>query len=258
LRNRERYNSVKKTLGVTLAAGLLPIINENDAVSTEDLRVGDNDNLSAAVAAAVDAQLLVVCTDVDGLYTKNPRKYDDAELIREVDKIDARIKGMSDGLTSTVGTGGMQTKIEAAEKAVANGITTMLINGFDTSTFTTLLEGGNPGTVFMPNKIPIDESEHWRIHVCSDRGKVIVNEDFVSDFDNKSQQVGCDQIVGIRGRFAIGDTVLVCSESGRKLAKASTRYSSCLLDYVLNREQTVEAEVRKLGPVVNRDSAVFY
>ncbi len=107
----------------------LPIVNENDSVVVQELKVGDNDNLAAHVADIVEADLLIICSDIDGLYTKNPKKYKDAEKIHVVDQINDEIYSMAGVSDNPVATGGMQTKIEAAEKAVSRGIDTLIING---------------------------------------------------------------------------------------------------------------------------------
>ena len=130
LRDRERYTSIRETVFTLLEHGVLPIINENDTVTTDDLKVGDNDNLSAMVAAAADADALMIFSDVDGLYDKNPNLHEDAVLLPEIDSIDESIYAMAGCATSAVGTGGMKTKIEAAEKATSHGITTFILNGF--------------------------------------------------------------------------------------------------------------------------------
>lgn len=178
LRDRERYISIKNTLFSLLDHGLLPIVNENDAVTTDTLRVGDNDNLSAMVAAAADADALIICSDVNGLYTKNPQLHDDAKLIKQVNEINEAIYAMAGGATSEVGTGGMRTKIEAAEKAIAHGIETVIINGFDPDAFNRLLKGQNPGTLFTPFDQPMQEHVHWMTHTSQAQGEVIVEDNF--------------------------------------------------------------------------------
>ncbi|WP_445945298.1 glutamate 5-kinase [Shewanella sp.] len=237
LRDRERYVSIKDTILTLLEHGLLPIINENDAVTTDKLRVGDNDNLSAMVAAAADADALIICSDVAGLYTKNPQLHDDAKLIKQVTKIDADIYAMAGGATvGGVGTGGMHTKIQAAEKAISHGIETVIVNGFEADNFNRLLKGENPGTLFTPFAKPMQEHLHWMTHTSQVQGELIVENDFEGAFDGSENQLTSDDVMAVNGNFSVGDTILVRKDDGTKLAKAQSNYSSCLLNFIADQE----------------------
>ncbi|MEM0514193.1 glutamate 5-kinase [Pseudoalteromonas sp. YIC-827] len=260
LRDRERYKSIRETIFTLLDHGVLPIINENDTVTTDDLRVGDNDNLSAMVAGAADADALMICSDVDGLFDKNPNLHTDAVLLPEISKIDESIYAMAGCATSAVGTGGMKTKIEAAEKATSHGITTFILNGFKEQTFNRLLEGENPGTIFLPYEKPMQEAIHWRTHTASEQGELVVEGSFTEPLDKNSEQLNPHEIVEVRGEFAVGDTILVRSDDGTKLAKARANYSSCLLNFIAENESTeFSDEVQdSIGPIISdEDIAVL-
>ncbi|WP_435805245.1 glutamate 5-kinase [Shewanella psychromarinicola] len=253
LRDRDRYISIKNTIATLLEHGLLPIINENDAATTAKLRVGDNDNLSAMVAAAADADALIICSDVKGLYTKNPNLHDDATLIKQVSEINADIYAMAGGATSSVGTGGMFTKIEAAEKAISHGIETMIVDGFDADTFNQLLKGQNPGTLFDPYDVPMKDLLHWMTHTSQILGELIVGNDFSADLQKHDTQLTSDDVVAVRGNFSVGDTVLVRKGDGTKLAKAKSNYSSCLLHFIADKEDREFANnaQQKTGPLIS-------
>ncbi|ASJ95855.1 MULTISPECIES: glutamate 5-kinase [Shewanella] len=253
LRDRERYISIKNTLFSLLDHGLLPIVNENDAVTTDTLRVGDNDNLSAMVAAASDADALIICSDVKGLYTKNPQLHDDAKLIKQVTEINADIYAMAGGATSQVGTGGMRTKIEAAEKAIAHGIETVIVNGFDPDAFNQLLKGQNPGTLFTPFEQPMQEHVHWMTHTSQAQGELIVENNFDGPLDEHETQLTSDDVVAVKGNFSVGDTVLVRKGDGTKLAKAQANYSSCLLNFIAKQEDREFAHdvEQQTGPILS-------
>lgn len=256
LRDKERYNSIRLTLFSLLDEGILPIINENDAVTTDDLRVGDNDNLSAMVAAAADADTLVICSDVDGLFDKNPNTYNDAKLIKEVNSITPEIYAMTSGPVSGVGTGGMKTKLEAAEKATSHGIMTYIINGFDETTFSALLQGYNPGTLFTPFEKPMEESQHWMTHTAAEYGELVVESERI----DKTDELNCKEILSIEGEFSAGETVLIKNTKGQRLAKASSNYSSCLLHFVTQNTVGVNTSQmqRSMGPIIsNNDIAVL-
>ena len=253
LRDRERYQSIRETVFTLLEHGVLPIINENDAVTTDDLKVGDNDNLSAMVAAAADADALLIFSDVDGLYDKNPNLHDDAVLLPEIKSIDDSIYAMAGCATSAVGTGGMKTKIEAAEKATSHGIATYIINGFKEETFNRLLEGDNPGTIFLPYDKPMQDSVHWMTHTANEQGEVVVDGTFDESIEGETGIIRGDEIVEVHGEFAIGDTILVRSEDGTRLAKATANYSSCLLNFIADNEQSEFSEKMQdsIGPVIS-------
>ncbi|WP_416308592.1 glutamate 5-kinase [Neptunicella sp. SCSIO 80796] len=249
LTDRERYESIRETMFSLLNGGLLPIINENDTVTTDELKVGDNDNLAAMVAAAADADTLIICSDVNGLYDKNPNQHDDAKLINWVTEITPEIYAMAGGADSSVGTGGMKTKIEAAEKATSHGISTFIVNGFEESSFNDLLNGRNPGTLFQPYKRPLQERLHWLTHTSKEQGELIVQGSFDEPLDKNSSQLTSDGIVEVRGEFAIGDTILVRSDDGTRLAKATSNYSSCMLSYI--SEQESEDLNLQPGPIIS-------
>ncbi|WP_158771537.1 glutamate 5-kinase [Paraglaciecola sp. L1A13] len=254
LRDRERYVSIRETIFSLLNNGVLPIINENDTVTTDDLKVGDNDNLSAMVAASADADALIICSDVDGLYDKNPNIHDDAVLLPEVTTIDSRIFAMGGGATSAVGTGGMKTKIEAAEKATSHGIDTFIVNGFKSASFNSLLEGKNPGTFFRPYAKPMQEHDHWMRHTASEQGEVVVNNDFDTEFSVHGEQLTSDEIVEVNGSFAVGDTILLRKDDGTRIAKARSNYSSCLLSFIADQDDREFAGEfqNRTGPIISK------
>ncbi|MCL1091843.1 glutamate 5-kinase [Shewanella profunda] len=253
LRNRDRYISIKDTIFSLLEHGLLPIINENDAVTADKLKVGDNDNLSAMVAAAADADTLIICSDVNGLYTQNPHEHPDAQLIKRVTEINAEIYAMAGETSSAVGTGGMRTKIQAAKKAISHGIETFIINGFDADSFNQLLKGQNPGTLFTPDEKPMQDHLHWMTHTSQAQGEVIVENDFNIALDIHSQQLTSDDVVEVKGDFSVGDTILVRKDDGTKLAKAKSNYSSCLLNFITEQEdrQFASEFQQKTGPIIS-------
>lgn len=254
LQDKERYNSIRETIFALLDHGILPVVNENDTVTTDDLKVGDNDNLSAMVAAAADADALIICSDVDGLYDKNPHCHDDAKLIKEVCKIGDDIFAMAGGAqVNGVGTGGMKTKIEGAVKATSHGIMTYIVNGFKESSFEKLISGINPGTVFTPYDSPMQEDLHWLTHTSKAQGELVVDSNFDNPLDEHSEQLTSSEIVEVHGDFSAGDTILLRSEDGKHLAKAEANYSSCLLSFINDYDAGVEGNElqHQTGPIVS-------
>ncbi|TEW55560.1 glutamate 5-kinase [Psychromonas sp. RZ22] len=257
LRDKERYDSVRETMFALLDNGILPIVNENDVVTTDELKVGDNDNLSAMVAAAADADSLIICSDIDGLYNKNPHTNTDAKLIKQVHNIDQSIYDMAGGAHSSVGTGGMKTKIEAAEKATSHGLSTYIINGFKESSFEQLILGNNPGTIFSPYDSPMKEDLHWMTHTAKAQGELVIEDGFDYPFDENSEQLTSNEISEVHGEFAVGDTILVRSEDGKHLAKAEANYSSCLLNFIATHDEEGDEFQHHTGPIIS-DKNIAY
>lgn len=252
LQDHDKYTSIRETIFELLDNNFLPIVNENDAVTTDDSKVGDNDNLSAMIASAVEANALIICSDVNGLYTKDPFKYDDAELIKDVPQIDEAVLNMAGGVSSSVGTGGMRTKLEAAQKATSNGILTFILNGLNESTFNRLIENDNPGTQFLPVSSPISEKEHWLTHTSRAKGELVVSCEAEDQLGDKVFNLDYSDIVDVNGDFGPGDTVLVRNENGQKLAKATSRRSSCLLQFLVSDNTEVDLSVPENmpGPII--------
>jgi glutamate 5-kinase len=235
LRNKARFDSIRDTIEAVLEHNVLPIVNENDTVTSDDRKVGDNDNLAALVATSIDADALIMFTDVDGLYDKNPQQHSDARKLVTVDNISDEIFAMAGGATSEQGTGGMFTKIEAAEKTTSHGIDTYIVDGFDPRSFELLAAGKNPGTHFVADRKPMPSGLHWMTHSVKERGEIIVSDSF--DNSNEYQDgVTSSRIMSVKGEFSVGDTILLRDDDGNKIAKATANYSSCLLNYLADED----------------------
>ncbi len=235
IRNKERFDSIRDTIEALLAHEVLPIINENDTVTSDDRKVGDNDNLAAMVASSIDADALIMFTDVDGLYDKNPQQHSDANKLCKIENITEEIFAMAGGANSDQGTGGMRTKIEAAEKATSHGIDTYIVDGFDPKTFEQLSKGLNPGTHFLADTKPMSAGLHWMTHTVKECGEVTVR-DSESKANDHEDGVTSNRILAVKGEFAVGDTILLRDDEGNKIAKATANYSSCLLNYLADDE----------------------
>jgi glutamate 5-kinase len=235
IRKKESFDSFRDTIEALLAHGVLPIINENDTVTSDDRKVGDNDNLAAMVASSIDADALIMFTDVDGLYDKNPQHHTDARKLSVIENISDEIYAMAGGAISDQGTGGMRTKIEAAEKATSHGIDTYIVDGFDPKSFEQLINGENPGSHFLADKKPMSAGLHWMTHTVKECGEVILSEP-ESEEHEYQEAVTSNRIVAVKGEFAVGDTILLRDDDGNKIAKATANYSSCLLNYLADND----------------------
>ena len=232
LKNKERYESVKSTINTLASANILPVVNENDAVTTDKFKIGDNDNLSALVAAAIGADALIICSDIDGLYNANPHENPDAKLITNVKVIDQNIKNMATGSDSAVGTGGMITKLEAAEKAISSGVDTYIVNGTNGTALNSLLQGNNPGTLFHAKPDVNAKSSLWLRHATRIHGELVVEDDYQVPQKQLGESLSPEHLIEVNGNFDAGDIVLLRKDNGEKLAKVQTKFSSCLLQLV--------------------------
>lgn len=227
LSDRVRHLNIQNTLRRLLDHQVLPIVNENDTIATDEIKVGDNDNLAAMVATVANADALIICSDVAGLYTADPNKDPNATLIPRVQHIGPEIYALAGGVSSTVGTGGMRTKIEAAEKAVAHGIDTLIIDGHQEQSFQRLLAGENPGTIFYGHANPLSDKKQWVRHTLRAKGEIWVDDGCIEALSQHGASLLCSGIVSIKGEFESGDAVLIrCALGKRKVAKGVSRFSA--------------------------------
>ncbi|HRN59714.1 MAG TPA: glutamate 5-kinase, partial [Chiayiivirga sp.] len=175
LRNRRRYLNARATLLELLRLDAIPVVNENDTVSVDELKLGDNDNLAAFVAALVDADLLLIASDVPGLYTANPRDDPSARPVDEVAEVGESILAMAGGAGSVIGTGGMATKLQAAAKAAGAGIQTVLFDGTDADALRLMAHGTVRGTLVRASLSRLAARKHWLRHAPSAPGAILVD-----------------------------------------------------------------------------------
>lgn len=232
LADRRRYLNVHNTLRTLLDNDVLPIVNENDTVATAELKVGDNDNLAALVAAVVDADLLIICSDVDGLFTSNPRTNANATLVKEVVQLEASIFSMAQASHHHIGTGGMVTKLQAAQKATHQGIDTFIINGQKAQSFADVLAGNNPGTWFHKQQERVSAKKHWLLNSLTPYGRITLDEGAVAAICHNGASVLPKGIVGASGDFEKGDAIWLCEVSGKKIAKGISQYSAAELNKI--------------------------
>lgn len=225
LHDRTRYVNIKNTLRELLKHQALAIVNENDTVAVNELKVGDNDNLAAYTALVAGADTLIICSDIDGLYSADPRKNADAILIPEVMQITADIYALAGGAGTSVGTGGMRTKIEAADKCTQSGIQTLIVNGRNGTVFDALQEGQVPGTLFKAQQSHKTARRLWLEHTLKTRGKITVDEGAKKALVSTGASLLPSGIVEVSGRFNPGDAVEIhCN--GQVLAKGIALYGA--------------------------------
>jgi glutamate 5-kinase len=239
LRNRRRYLNARATLRELLMLGVLPVVNENDTVAVDELKLGDNDNLAAIVAALVDADLLLIASDVDALYSADPRHDPAAEPIGHVPQLTAQILAMAGGSASGVGTGGMRTKLQAAEKAAAAGIRTALFSGRESDTVQLLEQGRLRGTLIDVAGSRLQARKYWLRHAPAGGGRVSVDAGAVRALTGGRASLLPGGILDVAGEFHRGDLVEIVDANDRPVARGLCQYSA--------------AEVRRLAGRHSRD-----
>jgi glutamate 5-kinase len=260
LANRRRYLNARNTLMTLLEYGVVPVINENDTVVIDEIRFGDNDNLSAMTTNLVEAQLLVILSDVDGLYDSDPRHNTAARMISEVERITPEIEAMA-GLEETLlGTGGMTTKLKAAKRATLFGAGTAIINGLTPHTLLYLFDGHELGTYFLPARDPMAARKHWIAFTKKPKGKLILDDGAHNAVAERGKSLLPSGIRQLDGTFERGDAVRLCDLNGKEFAKGVTNYNSAELIRIIgkNTREILQILGYQYGDeVVHRDNLVI-
>lgn len=227
IHDRRRFVNAKNAIQKLLELGTLPIVNENDTVATDELHVGDNDNLAAYVAMLAEADLLIICTDIDGLFDADPRKHPNARLIPIVEKIDSSIYAMAGGSRNPIAKGGMKTKIEAAQKATIRGIDTVILNSAKPEALNLLLKGKADGTLFRKTDNPMTAKKHWMLHALSSRGRIVIDAGAARALQQNGASLLPSGVVAMEGDFRKWDAIQLVVKEGkvfRSVAKGITQY----------------------------------
>jgi len=258
---RETYINARETILELLKMKVLPIINENDTVASEEIKFGDNDTLSAMVADLISADRLVILTDEEGLYDGHPKKDKNAKLIPVVEKITPEVEQMARGLGSEFSSGGMESKIQAAKLATSVGIKTHIIYGGKPEKIFDLLDGKNIGTTFLPSSDKIEKRKSWIAHSLISSGKVFVDTGAQKAVTDSGKSLLPAGVKKVSGNFARGEAIEVCNlDSGKSFAKGITNYGKIELERIIGIKS---AEIENvLGytygeTVIHRDDLVI-
>ncbi len=232
LEDRERFLNARHTIHELLRLGVVPIVNENDTVATEEIRFGDNDNLSAQIVNVVGADLLVILTDVDGLHVERPvAGRPKPPLYGVIEAITTEIEGAAMGSASAFGRGGMITKLEAARSAARSGAATVLCNGGPRDVLLRLAAGELVGTLVLPGP-RLASKKHWLAYTSRTRGELLIDDGAAKALAVRGRSLLPAGIVAVRGRFRIGDAVSCLDPAGRELARGLTAYASDEIDRI--------------------------
>ena len=257
--NRERYLNVRNTLQELIKLGVIPVINENDTVATDQIRFGDNDTLAALVANIIDADLLVILTDQDGLFDADPRKNPNANLVTNGNSQDEALLELA-GSSSTLGRGGMITKLKAAKLAARSGANTVIAGGRVNQILSRLSEGEALGTMLISDKEPIAARKQWlvgRLKVCGSLTLDLGASKMLTDHGKSLLPVG---VLSIRGTFHKGDLVTCVDEKGLEIARGLVNYNSEESAKILGKSSEMIADA--LGycdaeELIHRDNLVL-
>lgn len=235
--SRHRFLNAQDTLNALLQHRIIPIINENDAVATEEIKIGDNDNLSALVAVLVGADLLILLTDQPGLYTADPQKDPNAKLITQVDVINDHLRAVAGKSHSGLGVGGMATKLDAALVARRAGTEVIIASGAGASAITRIIEGKAEGTRFPPIDTPLVNRKRWVLAGAVNSGRILVDTGAANALQYKGRSLLPAGITNIEGTFDRGDTVSIVVPDDKKggideVARGISRYNSDDLDRI--------------------------
>jgi glutamate 5-kinase len=233
---RERYLNARHTLYSLLCYRTIPIVNENDTVAVEEIRFGDNDTLAALVACLVDADLLVLLTDLSGFYTADPHRDRSAQLISEIEEITPEIEAVAGGRGSALATGGMETKLQAAKITMQAGIPLVITSGMQQGSLAAVLKGERVGTLFVPREDRMQARKRWIAFGSPVQGKIIIDEGAVRAILKKGKSLLPGGITAVEGEFEAGNVVSLVGHCGEEIARGISNYPSRAISLIMGRK----------------------
>lgn len=259
--DRHRYTNTRNTFMELMRQRVIPIVNENDVVALDELKIGDNDNMSALVAGIVDADLVIILSDVDGLYTANPQTHPDAVIVPEVAEITPEIEVSAGGVGSARGTGGMATKIQAAKAATSSGIHLVIARGTEKNAITRVLQGEELGTLFVSRENRLQFRKRWLAFGAKIAGSIVVDDGCAKAIRKAG---GCSilpaGVFAVQGEFLPGSTVSVIDKDAHELARGLVHYSSAELEQIKGCNSGEIANIlghKNFDEVIHRDDLVI-
>lgn len=258
--DRRRFLNSRNTLLTLLSYKVLPVINENDTVAVDEIKFGDNDLLSGLVTNVVDADLLIIMSDIDGLFTANPSLHKDAVLIPVVKEIDRNIEEIAGGSTTIEGTGGMTSKVETAKRVSEYGIPTVIMNGNVSGLLNRLFTGFEVGTLFLPKESRLTSRKHWIAHALPSSGRLVLDNGARDALLKRGKSLLPSGITGVAGEFEAGDAVSCEDEGGKVFAKGLSNYNSRELVRIKGKKTSEILAIlgyKDYDEVIHRDNLVI-
>ena len=254
------YINSRNTLLTLLKMGVIPVINENDAIAIDELKIGDNDTLSATVATIVDADLLIILSDIEGVFTANPQNDPTAQLIEEITDITPEIEELAGGAGSKLGTGGMYTKIQAAKIAVNAGVTMVIASGALEGVVRNILSGEKIGTIFPAKEQHLQVRKSWLAFGAMIKGELVVDEGCEKALITEGSSLLSVGIVEVSGTFDQGNSVRILSKQGREIARGLANYNSEEIKKICGKNTNNISKIlgsKLYDEVIHRDNMVI-
>jgi glutamate 5-kinase len=257
LTDRQRYLNIRNTLSTLMEWGVTPIINENDSVAVDEIKFGDNDNLAAMIANIVEADIFINLTSTAGLYDCNPSESKKAKLIGLVREITSEIEAAATAEISSVGTGGMKSKILAAKKVTAIGIPCVIAPGKRKHVLTDILDGKEVGTLFLPMADRLNSKKYWIAFTLRSRGRLIIDDGAKKALLDKGKSLLPSGIIDVEGNFDLGDPVSCVDSEGTALAKGLVNFSSAEIRKIMGLKTSQIYQVlghKDYDEIIHRDN----
>jgi len=260
LADRQRYLNAKHTLQTLLESSIVPVVNENDTVAVEEIKFGDNDHLSALVATLLEADLLVILSDVDGIFDRDPREHEEARLIPLIEDIKRSRETLSGESRSLYGTGGISSKIAAAEKAAAAGIPTLIANGLHSGILPKLFDAKEEiGTLVLPEENRLASRKHWIAYNLKPSGEIVVDQGAYEALVQKGKSLLPSGLREVRGSFGVGECVRCLDPHGREFARGLVNYGAQELNQIKGLHTSKIEKVlgyKAYDEIIHRDDLV--
>ena len=260
LSSRKRYLNARNTLNTLLSWRIVPIINENDTVSVEEIKLGDNDNLAAMISLLMDADLLISLSDIDGLFTRDPRAHADAQLIPMVAAITKGTEKAAGSIPGPLGTGGMMSKLAAARKVNSAGVPMVIAKGDKPDILTRLLDGEPHGTYFAPRREKLTRRKCWIAFSLKPKGSLTVDAGAKTALTRRGKSLLASGVVAVQGEFAVGAAVEFLGPAGEPLGVGLVNYSAADIRRVMGlRSQHIRQVLghKSYDEVIHRDNLVI-
>ena len=261
VKNKTKKTNIVNTLNKLLEWKVIPVINENDTVATEEIKFGDNDTLAGVVANLLNVDLVIILTSVDGIFDKNPHKFKDAKLLEKIEDIDDAIKKIKADGKTLLGTGGMITKLEISRKLNYIGIPVVIANGNKEKVIEKIVSGAKEGTLIKEKDVKIEGKKKWIFMSLKTRGAIKIDDGAIDAILKKGKSLLAVGVVDVTGNFSFGDAVEVVDKNGNKIGKGVVNYNYNDLKSIKGKKNT---EIEKImgtnfyQEVIHRDNLLLY
>ena len=260
LADRQRYLNARSTLRTLLGLGVIPVVNENDTVVTDEIKLGDNDTLAALVANLIEADALVILTDQAGLFDADPRKNQQARLLEQADATDARLEALAGGVGSALAKGGMLTKVLAARRAARSGAHTVIASGAEPEVLLRLARGERIGTLLTAQTVPLAARKQWLADHLTVSGRVRLDAGAVKALVRDGKSLLPIGVTEVSGEFQRGEVIACLDPAGREVARGLANYAAAEARQIIRRASgEIEAILGYVGEpeLIHRDNLVL-